>query len=341
MTIPIIGKLAPADDYTHPIEAAENFSESSLFHFAAELDEGGLAGGLIRVANRPNQGYAECTLLIWLPGGRTLFDFQRPKISGNDGWHASNWKIDVLEPGGVKYRTRYEGDVLDLQDGRLMLDPKLAFAQPRIGVRFDLTHYGKAPLTEFAHHKSLDLPAERERYGTSSMQQLIRCEGEMCLGDAPAIALRGLGWRDHSWGARNWQGFTEHVFLTGNFGVEEGFSLWETLDGVGYYFHRGINQIDEVESLSISTEYAEDGLEPTSLVADILLESGQRHRLTGCQVGYIPLRNRRDEMETTLGYSLWRYELDGKKSGYGLGEFLRQSWAQSGARYYHERAGAR
>lgn len=340
MNIPIIGNLTPKDDFTHPVEAAENFSESSLFHFAAELGEGDLAGGLIRVANRPNQGYAECTMLLWLPGGRTLFDFQRPKITGNEGWHASNWKIDVLAPGGVRYRTRYEGDVLDLRDGRLMADPKRAFAQARTRLQFDLTHHGKAPLTEFAHHKSLDTEGEKERYGTNSMQQLIRCEGAISLGEEAPITIRGFGWRDHSWGARNWQGFTEHIFLTGNFGAEEGFSLWETLDGAGYYFHRGVDRIDEVEKLSISADYADDGIEPVGLFADIRLKSGKRHRMTGRQAGYIPLRNRRDGMETTLGYSLWRYELDNGKSGYGLGEFLRQSWASDGARFYHERAGA-
>ncbi len=317
-----------------------NFNESALFHYAGHDEAGQLLGGLIRVANRPNEGYAECTILVWLPDGSALFNFERPSIEGNERWYASGWKIDVIEPGGVLFRTRFEGSVLNLRNPRLMAEPKAAFKEPRVQLNFDLRHAGKAPLTEFKHHRALDTPEERERYGTSGLQQLTKCFGSLEIDRERRYQIQGFGWRDHNWGPRNWQGMTNHTFLTGNFGEEEGFSLYSTIDGHGYYFHRGRDLIIEVATLAIETECAQGTAEPERIRATIELANGERHEIVGRQKGYMPLRNRREGMVTTLGYSLWEYVLDGNHHGIGLGEFLSQSWATDGAQYYKERRDA-
>jgi hypothetical protein len=334
MNISIIGNLTPQDDYTHPIEQASNFAESALFHYAGYDREGRLLGGIIRVGNRPNEGFAECTVLLWLPDGSAVFNFRRIEITGNDNWCVGDWKIETIEPGGLLFRTRYRGLATFLADPRLMLDPKVAFKEPKVRLEFDLHHAGKAPLTEFEHHRPIDDAREAERFGTGGMQQLMSCWGSIRVDDEAPYEIKGFGWRDHNWGPRNWQGFTEHIFLTGNFGLEQGFSLYKTLDGHGYYFHRGVDEIIRVNKLTIDADYVDDTPEPAKVRVLVELENGKNHEITGRRVGYMPLRNHRAEMQTTIGYSLWEHVLDGQIEGFGHGEFLTQSWAQNGTEYY-------
>ncbi len=337
MKIPIVGNLKVEDDFMHAIEPVPNYSESALFHYAGRNQSGEFMGGIIRVANRPNEGYAECTVLVWLPDGSALFNFERPSILNNRSWQAAGWKIEVIEPGGVAFRSSYEGSVLMLADPRMMAEPKFAFKEPRVGLHFDLQHEGKAPLTEFKPHRPLDTPDQRERYGTSGMQQLMKSSGTIKTESGLEHEFRGFGWRDHNWGPRNWQGFTNHTFLTGNFGIDQGFSLFSTVDGHGYYLHRGLDKVIDVEALSVETDYSDKASVPTSLRASVLLVNGEQHTVEGRRKAYIPLRNRRDGMVTTLGYSLWEYVLDGRIEGFGHGEFLSQSWAEGDVRYFHER----
>ena len=63
LDIAIIGDLCADDDYFHDVQPASNFSETNLFYYAGKSASGKTVGGIIRVANRPNQGYAEATVL--------------------------------------------------------------------------------------------------------------------------------------------------------------------------------------------------------------------------------------------------------------------------------------
>jgi hypothetical protein len=49
-------RLDPADEFTHPVEAARNFNESVYLNL---FDHGQRMGGWFRVGNRPNEGHAE------------------------------------------------------------------------------------------------------------------------------------------------------------------------------------------------------------------------------------------------------------------------------------------
>ena len=265
-------------------------------------------------------------MLVWLPGGVTLFNFERPAITSNDHWQVSGWNLEVLKPGGQLFRTRYEGTVLKLDDPRIMVDPKIGFKSPRTSIQFDLFHEGKGPVAEFSHSSLAnaveDRDAECGTYGTS--QQFMKCSGTITVEGLKTYSIQGYGWRDHNWGARNWQGFTDHEFLTGNPDDREGFALYRTFDGCGYLFHRGESEVFRIADFQLDTEFAADGIEPISLRGEFALENGERHTLTGVQKGYIPLRDKRGRLLTSIGYSLWEYSFDGRQC-LGLGEFLRQS----------------
>ena len=60
-------RLRPEDEYTHTPEAAANYNESMYFNV---FDPASKVGGWFRLGNRPNEGYAEMTVCLYLPGGR-------------------------------------------------------------------------------------------------------------------------------------------------------------------------------------------------------------------------------------------------------------------------------
>ena len=323
--IAIMGNLSAEDDYLHDVQGASNFVESNLFYYAGKTSSGNTVGGIIRVANKPNEGFADATVLYFPGDGSALFDFERPPISDNSSWCVSGWQLEVITPGGVEFRSAYKGKALHLADPQMLATPKVAFQQPRVDLTLELAHFGKSPMTEFRYARDLDGDGAEDVAATRGLHQLTSFSGRVAVGDADAEAVNGYGWRDHNWGPRNWQAFPRHAFYTANFGEERGFVLFQTEGGRGYFMHEGPGKIFEVTDLQMVTEYAADDREPVSVLAEITLDNGARHTIDGQQVGYIPLRQRRDDMTTYLGYSLWNYQLNGEEAGSGIAEHLSQS----------------
>lgn len=323
--IAILGDLRAEDDFPHAVQSAENFSESNLFYYAGKTDSGRIVGGIIRVANRPNQGYAEATVLYFPGNGSAYFNYERPEISDNTSWQVSGWDLDVIAPGGIAFKSAFDGDALHLEDPRLLATPKLAYQQPRHALKLALTHLGKSPMVEFAYKKDDMDDSMQDIAHTKGLHQLTSFSGSVAIGEAAAESVAGYGWRDHNWGPRNWQAFPRHAFYTGNFGEARGFVLFQTAGGFGYFMHDGPGKAYDVTALNMVTQYAEDDREPVSMRADVTLDNGATHVIEGQKLDFIPLRNRRDGLTTHLGYSLWTYQLDGQHEGLGIAEHMSQS----------------
>ena len=80
------GRLPP------PVEAATNFNESRYYNW---FDPGVGMGGWVRMGNRPNEGYAEMTVCCYLPDGRAVPNYKRPKIDGHEA-HDAGDALDVV-----------------------------------------------------------------------------------------------------------------------------------------------------------------------------------------------------------------------------------------------------
>ena len=63
-------RLDPEDEYMHELGPEPNFNESMYFNI---YDPSVRLGGLFRLGNRANEGYAEMTTCIYLPDGRVAF----------------------------------------------------------------------------------------------------------------------------------------------------------------------------------------------------------------------------------------------------------------------------
>ncbi len=311
----IVGNVRPEDDYTHTPGPEENYNESVYFNFFDRSQE---LGGFVRIGNRPNEGYAEVTVLLFQPDGSALFNFLRPRIENNDGWNAGGLTVEVLEPG-ERLRTTYEGEVVFLTDPRQLQDPGRAFREnPKRRLRLDLVHEAVGPI--YGHVAD---PARSENeFARAHYEQHMRVSGTVTLDDEER-PLRGHGLRDHSWGPRYWQSTPNYRWITANFGDDLGMVLSVVGDREGGVFQYG-DDIVRVERVELESEYEPGTNFHRALRARVRLANGEEHQVTGRVRGFIPLRNRRAGHLTHIGEGMTEYVLDGERVGYGLSEYLDQ-----------------
>ena len=89
------GSRLDADDLMHENTGEENYNESAYYNF---YDPAQRLGGFVRIGNRPNEGYAEMTLCLYLPDGSVGFMFGRPKIANNARFDAGGMRFEVRTP---------------------------------------------------------------------------------------------------------------------------------------------------------------------------------------------------------------------------------------------------
>lgn len=318
----IFGKLEARDEYTHPVGAEPNFNESMYFNF---FDPARRLGGFLRVGNRPNEGYAEMTATVFLPDGRVLFDFQRPKISDNTGFNAGGTRFEVIEPT-ERLRTRYRGTPVALREPREMTDPRRAFtSNPRVALSIDLDHAAVGPIYGSAHDEDEAETSHEEQFAKAHYEQHMRVTGSVAIDDG-RVEVAGHGLRDHSWGPRYWQAIEGYEWLTMNFGDDLGAMVSVIrrpgkAPRIGGVVVRG-EAIDPIEDVRITIDYEPGGLFHRALEVEAVTRGGERFDIVGRVLSFIPLRNRRGERTTHVGEGMTEWRLGGRR-GYGLSELLR------------------
>ena len=313
-------RLAPEDDYTHPPGTDPAFNESMYFNF---FDAGPQVGGFVRLGNRPNEGHAEMTVCLYLPGGTVGFMFARPEIEGNEGFAAGGLRFDVVDPMEA-LRVTYDGPLALLSDPLAMRDPRAAFASAeQVDCSLELDYRGLAPA--FGGEPDGAEGGALAGFAQAHYEQHVAARGRVAAGERE-WELDGFGLRDHSWGPRSWQAPLWYRWLTCNAGERDGFmvSVIATRDGevrrTGMLLDGG--SYEPIVDARIETEWAGEhhdhtGLRCRARTADRELE------IAGSVRSLIPLRHRRDGETTRIGEGLTEYRWDGKV-GYGLAEYLDQ-----------------
>lgn len=312
--VSIIGNLEARDDYTHAPGPEENYNESVYFNF---FDHEHGRGGFVRMGNRVNEGYAELTLCLFEPDGSVFFQYRKPEIDNNDGWHAGGMHIEILAPA-ERVRTVYDGSAVHLTDPLHMTDPGKAFkANAWKKIHLDLIHEAVGPL--YGH---VGEAGDGNEFARAHTEQHMRVRGTILIDDGKPHTIHGHGLRDHSWGPRYWQAAPSYRWLTGNFGDDLGMVLTTNGEGVGKGLFQVGDTIEQVAAVRLSPDYAEGTRFHTGFTAQIRMENGRSHELVGRVIGFIPLRNRRAGADTHIGEGMTEYTLDGERIGHGLSEFL-------------------
>lgn len=249
----------PEDDYPHAPGTQEDWQESVWVQW---YDAAAGIGGLHRIGTEPNRGRANCWFgLITDEGSR----FRR-----------------VLESVPLRSKDREDcfaaGDDLRMtfEDGR----PKLRLAQSECEVSLDF----------FDDHPRFNLWDYREHKGQELMEELApkhyevggRVVGKVRLGEK-AYSVNGLGYRDHSWGPRDYTAWNVHRWVAGTFGPALSFSLVNihgTQGGLvrtGYVVRDGKPVV--AEHIDIVTYLEPDGLTHRGGHAVATLTDGDEIRL--------------------------------------------------------------
>lgn len=326
----IVTVLLPEDEYTHVPDEAENYNESMYLN---AFDSGSEVGGWFRLGNRVNQGYAEMSVCVYLPGGRVGFTYARPTIETNEKMDAGGLTIDVVKP--FEHLTvRYRGKVCVLDEPRQMADPRVAFKEnPWVECEVDLDYRGVSPMyggkPQYEDGTEIEIDAERS-FAKAHYEQHCAVTGTIRVGDE-VIDIDGLGLRDKSWGPRHWQAIDWYRWLPLTFSPDFAMMISIVAGRPG-----GMVLVDDeyhlIRNCTIETEWDDDQYQ-TGMRCTV--ETDERtYVVTGTVLSLIPLRNRRqtpdgETVATRITEAMTRYECDGLR-GIGMSEYLDQVDPETG-----------
>jgi len=332
-------RLDPADEYMHELGPASNFNESMYINC---FDPPQGVGGWFRMGNRANEGTAEMTVCLYLPGDdgasrSVAFMYKRPSIENNDAFDAAGLKWTMVKPF-EELQIDYTGKVVLLDEPEQMANPKKAFTEnPYAAAEVHITFTGQGRPSMFGGEP--DTPHEKpgEEFAKGHYEQLVEAQGTIRVGERE-WQINGFGLRDHSWGPRYWQAPWYYRWLTANVDRDFGFMASRVAKRDdpgrrgGFVWENGVIHLcDDVE---ITTETRGDEHYHDRIEGVLRSSKSDREwKFTGEALSLIPLRNRRQTpdgewLQTRISeaYTKWTInsgEFEGRV-GYGMSEYLDQ-----------------
>lgn len=313
--------IATVDEGMHEPTDDPQFNESMYFNFV-DADSG--FATLIRMGNRVNEGYAEVTVLIYLPDGGAAIRFDRAPITSNAAFDTAGLRFEVVEPLD-HMRVTFEGDAYRLASSLDLTDPKKAFTtSPLLPLTFSLDYRTIALHGMGGTDDGMGgLAGGLDAIATGHYQGPCRVAGTVILGDEE-IGVEGLGFRDHSWGPRKWQGPSWWRWISCLVDDRNGFVAWLTRVGdqigpaSGMVLHDG--EISLVRDVSISSTYDEEAPYYPGSVRVTLRTDAREYSVSGRMFATVPLRHRRDGTVARILELLCSYQFEGRV-GYGISEY--------------------
>lgn len=215
---PAYFNISADDEGMHHPGPEDNWNESAFFHV---VEQDGRTGALFRIGRRVNEGYAEVTALQLREDGAALVGFERAAIDGNQCWRAGglDFRTDDAAAG---WEITYDGELSELTDGELFLEPGRALRESRrLHARFELHARDITPpyrtTTDGSYHGG-EAIAKDHYAGVSEVTGTVAFEDRR-------RAVAGCGFRDHSWGPRNWQGVDCWRWVYGQLDPDNLFSI--------------------------------------------------------------------------------------------------------------------
>ena len=321
----------PEDDLLHEADDDPNFNESRYYSFS---DRPTGFGGWVRMGARPNEGYAEMTVCLYLPDGRIGFMFKRPHIEGHAAHDAGGLRFDVVAPY-EEHHVTFAGNVCVLTNPREMADPKAAFAtNPHEPCTIDLrlTAVAEPSGGEPEFEEGEEPPSgTAHQFARGHTEQHMASTGVVRIGDEQFELTESFGLRDHSWGPRVWQSIWWYRWVTADFGPfaigctlrgEETDATVRHVSGHVYDLDRyGDARLVPVRGMDLASEYDDEGFVTSSTV--LVTTDDTTYELHGNVWSSIPLRNRRAGKVTRITEGMTRWTC-GTRTGAGLSEYLDQ-----------------
>jgi hypothetical protein len=188
------------DERLHPVEDPSPHWSDSLYFNAWDPSTGAFL--MTRMAVLPNAGEVTAGIVVWLDG-TPAYGYNRTL----DHLPASDW--DVMSVEGLSYRmlAACRTWAVQLSDGG------------------NLAHLEWDGLGPPVHYDDGLQPLPRA-VAWGHYEQSCRVRGDLVVAGR-RIAFDGFGQRDHSWGYRHWAGLHQWHWVTGSFGADRAFNLFE------------------------------------------------------------------------------------------------------------------
>jgi hypothetical protein len=295
-------RYGAAHDVIQPLGLHEPHNDSVYFNFVGPLDAG-IAGGVIRIGLRPNEGYSEASVVIPIVGAGTLFHYKRSPLQpdgvpvGTPVWSSGPLRIESLEPTR-RWRLRYDGD-----EARIVADTTAFAQEPGVTwrasettpVAFDFDWQADFPVHVLSTDGSLlpDQESDDVVYGKNHLEQFGSLTGTLRVGERSWEISAAPGFRDHSWGPRVWESAPDQDFVTVY--LDDGrrvATIANRIDGSesfhGIWFEPGDLTPTSIDRYELRTRYA--GGPQAEAVGWTFGAGGREIRVDGDVVGFLPLR---------------------------------------------------
>ena len=288
------------------------------------------------MGNRPNEGYAEMTVCLYLPDGRVGFMFKRPQIDGHEAHDAGGLRFEVVAPY-EEHHVTYDGKVCVLANPREMADPGARVQRqparsraPSIsGSPRSRSRRAASPSGTRARSRR---PVRPQDFARGHTEQHMAITGTVQVGEQRFDVTDGFGLRDHSWGPRIWQSIWWYRWLTASFGPARLRAARSRCARTSDAPHRQRLRVRRrpLRRHDGSCPCATDAhlrlrrrVVPRSATTSSVTTDDHVYELDGDVWSNIPLRNRRDGMVTRITEGMTRWSC-GDLAGAGLSEYLDQ-----------------
>lgn len=310
-------------ELTHEFAGIDNFNESMYFNFVDPVSQ---LGGLVRIGNRPNNGYAEASVQLTLPGGAIAFRAGRVESTANDGFAAQGLEFTITEPtrsATIRYRNsvaRVTHPGMMAEQGRLALKNA-----PSEECEIDLTYTATSPLFVINADGDGDCTPGESVIASDHYEQFGHLSGSIRVGSRTWVLENVTSFRDHSWGPREWASYTGEwsagwladgtaysaygEYLSSGIRVSAGAVL--TTDGVAHM----------ITDYKVLTDYngasTYDGRHVSVIEAEglptLVVDGSVRH--------FVPVTQRTEDRAVRMGQLT--FDLAGGVGGWGVAEYLR------------------
>jgi hypothetical protein len=260
------------------------------------------------------------TVLVLLPDRRAAIRFERPQVP-HSSWQHLGLSFEVLEPL-ERARAAYAGPARLLASSLDLANPKAALSSsPEVDLRIDLEYRAAGPLFRLGEGDPFLSAIATDHY-----QGVCTIAGSMTL-DGAVNPITAVGWRDHSWGPRDWQSVRYWRWVSCFVDGDNYFAGWlhgvgdaPCSPGMGVVRRRG--RTSPLVLMELKSEYsAAPEHYPVANALKMTTAEGEVFEARGTAYHTVPLRHRRDGVTTRITEIVCRQDFDGL-IGYGFSEYL-------------------
>lgn len=307
--------IGEADERPHEQGPEETWSESYYFAWFSPQ-----RSGITRIANRPNEGTQDVLVVLYDADGSITLARHKRDVADN---------TDELDVGGVQYRCdeplgrwRITADAqgIRLPSPRVLLGEEGGQPEPAT-VALDLVFEARQPAAETAQNGQEELLELVRKIAAGHFEQSGTMTGT--VGGEP---FEGRGYRDKSWGMRDWSAPELWRWFAMPFGDDLAMNAVIVRIGghdlVGGWAWRD-GEVVEVTGVDLDTTYADDGRTQQQIALRVTA-GGEEIAVAGEVVNVAHLPIAADGRTTLLNEGLCRWRLDDGRETLGIAEYLHQ-----------------